>query len=208
MANKRKVGNPLALAVLSYLTMKPMHPYELSRTLRDNGDARSIKFNHGSLYMVVQQLARAGFVAEVETSREGQRPERTVYAITDDGRREAREWLSELIAQPEHEYPHFVTALSLIAALPPDQVVPLLRTRLEALAGQRAEIQGMIDSSLGQGVPRLFLVEEEYRLALLDTESAFVERFIAEIGDPEAGWGPQWAGFHGEPVPAAEHGRA
>ena len=193
MANKRKVGNPLALAVLSYLTMKPMHPYELSRTLRDNGDARSIKFNHGSLYMVVQQLAKAGFIAEVETSREGQRPERTVYAITDDGRREAREWLSELIAQPEHEYPHFVTALSLVAALPPDQVVPLLRARLEALAGQRAEIQGMIDSSLGQGVPRLFLVEEEYRAALLDSESAFVERFIAEIGDPEAGWGPALA---------------
>jgi DNA-binding PadR family transcriptional regulator len=190
MANKRKVGNPLALAVLSYLTMKPMHPYELSRTLRDNGDARSIKFNHGSLYMVVQQLAKAGFIAEMETSREGQRPERTVYAITDDGRREAREWLSELIAQPEHEYPHFVAALSLIAALPPDQVVPLLRARLEAVAGQRAEIQGMIDSSLGQGVPRLFLVEEEYRLALLDAESAFVERFITEIGDPEAGWGP------------------
>jgi DNA-binding PadR family transcriptional regulator len=193
MANKRKVGNPLALAVLSYLTMKPMHPYELSRTLRDNGDARSIKFNHGSLYMVVQQLARAGFIAEVETSREGQRPERTIYAITDDGRREAREWLSELIAQPEHEYPHFVTALSLVAALPPDQVVPLLRTRLEALAGQRGEIQGMIDGSLRQGVPRLFLVEEEYRLALLDAESAFVERFIAEIGDPEAGWGPALA---------------
>ena len=193
MANKRKVGNPLALAVLSYLTMKPMHPYELSRTLRDNGDARSIKFNHGSLYMVVQQLDKAGFVAEVETSREGQRPERTVYAITDAGRREAREWLSELIGQPEHEYPHFVTALSLIAALPPAEVVPLLRTRLEALAGQRAEIQGMIDSSLAQGVPRLFLVEEEYRRALIDAESAFVERFIAEIGDPEAGWGPALA---------------
>ena len=193
MANKRKVGNPLALAVLSYLTMKPMHPYELSRTLRDNGDARSIMFIHGALYVVVQQLAKAGCIAEVETSREGQRPERTVYAITDDGRREAREWLSELIAQPEHEYPHFVAALSLIAALPPDQVVPLLRARLEALAGQRAEIQGMIDSSLGQGVPRLFLVEEEYRAALLDAESAFVERFIAEIGDPEAGWGPALA---------------
>jgi len=190
MANKRKVGNPLALAVLSYLTMRPMHPYELSRTLRDNGDARSIKFNHGSLYMVVQQLAKAGFIAEVETSREGQRPERTVYAITDAGRREARDWLSELIGQPEHEYPHFVTALSLVAALPPGEVVPLLRARLEALAGQRAEIQGMIDSSLSQGVPRLFLVEEEYRLALLDAESAFVERLIAEIGDPEAGWGP------------------
>ena len=74
MANKRKVGNLLALAVLSYLTQGPMHPYELGRTLRDHGDERSIKFNHGSLYIVVQQLERAGFVAEQETSREGRRP--------------------------------------------------------------------------------------------------------------------------------------
>ena len=192
MANKRKVGNPLALAVLSYLTMKPMHPYELSRTLRDNGDARSIKFNHGSLYMVVQQLAKAGFIAEQETSREGQRPERTIYAITDAGRREVHDWLSELIGQPEHEYPHFVAALSLVAALPRCEVVPLLRARLGALAGQRAEIQGMIDSSLSQGVPELFLVEEEYRLALLDAESAFVDQLIIKITDPETGWGPWW----------------
>ena len=193
MANKRKVSNLLALAVLSYLTVKPMHPYELSRTLRDNGDARSIKFNHGSLYMVVQQLAKAGFIAEQETSREGQRPERTVYAITDAGRREVRDWLSELIGQPDHEYPHFVAALSLVAALPPSEVVPLLQHRLEALAGPRAEIQAMIDDSLDQGVPELFLVEEEYRLALLDAESSFVTKFIGQITDPETGWGPAWA---------------
>ena len=123
MAKKRKVGNLLALAVLSYLTQRPMHPYELSRTLRDNGDARSIKFNHGSLYMVVQQLAKAGFITEQETSREGQRPERTVYALTDAGRQELHDWLRELVEEPQHEYPHFVAALSLIAALPPGEVL-------------------------------------------------------------------------------------
>lgn len=96
MAGKRKVSNLLALAVLSYLMQRPMHPYELGRTLRDNGDARSIKFNHGSLYMVVQQLTKAGFIAEQETSREGQRPERTVYALTDAGRDELRDWVALL----------------------------------------------------------------------------------------------------------------
>ena len=100
MAKRRKVGNLLALAVLSYLTQAPMHPYELGRTLRENGDARSIKFNLGSLYMVVQQLEKAGFVAAQETSREGQRPERTVYALTDAGRDEMRDWLRELVEEP------------------------------------------------------------------------------------------------------------
>ena len=198
MAKKRKVGNVLALAVLSYLTQKPMHPYELSRTLRDNGDARSIKFNHGSLYMVVQQLAKAGFIAEQETNRDGQRPERTVYALTDAGSAELRDWLRELVAEPEHEYPHFVAALSLIAALPPGEVAPLLRQRLIALGEQRDHITGLIDKSLADGVPELFLVEERYRLALLTAEADFVQRFTDDITNPDNPWARQWAEFHEE----------
>jgi DNA-binding PadR family transcriptional regulator len=198
MAKQRKVGNLLALAVLSYLTQAPMHPYELSRTLRDNDDVRSIKFNHGSLYMVVGQLARAGFIAEQETSREGQRPERTVYALTDAGRRELRDWMRELVEVPQHEYPHFVAALSLIAALPPGEVTELLGGRLRRLAEQRTEIRGLIDTALARGLHPLFLVEEDYRLALLDAESSFVERFIEQITHPQTGWGPLWAQFHGE----------
>ena len=200
MATKRKVGNLLALAVLAYLSQRPMHPYELSRTLRENGDARSIKFNHGSLYMVVQPLARAGFVTEVETSREGQRPERTVYGLTEAGRREQRDWLRELIGEPQHEYPRFVTALSLIAALPPSEVISLLRRRLDLLAAQQKEIRALIDGSLRQGVPELFLVEEEYRLALLAAEVSFAEQLIRRISAPD-GWGAPWARFHGESPP-------
>jgi DNA-binding PadR family transcriptional regulator len=202
MATKRKVSNLLALAVLSYLTQRPMHPYELSRTLRDNGDARSIKFTHGSLYMVVQQLAKAGFVTELETSREGQRPERTVYGLTEAGRQEQRDWLRDLIGQPQHEYPQFVAALSLIAALPPGEVLSLLRHRLERLSVQQEEIRALIDGTLGQGVPELFVVEEQYRLALLDAETSFVADLIGRITAPD-GWGPGWAGFYGESPPAA-----
>jgi len=201
MAQKRKVGNLLALAVLSYLSQQPMHPYELSRTLREHGDDRSIKFNHGSLYMVVQQLAKAGFISEVETSRDGQRPERTVYALTEAGRAEFRDWLRDLVAEPAHEYPQFVAALSLVAALPPGEVLDLLRQRLDRLAASRAEIRGLIDASLGRGVPELFLVEEQCRLALLDAETSFIEEFITKIGDPQTGWAPMWAQFHGQPAP-------
>ena len=198
MAKKRRVGNLLALAVLSYLSRAPMHPYELGRTLRENGDARSVKFNHGSLYMVVRQLAEAGFIAQRETTREGQRPERTVYALTDAGRDELQDWLRDLVQDPEHEYPQFVAALSLIAALPPTVVVELLGRRLARLAEQRAEIRELIDRTVAGGVHPLFLVEEEYRLALLEAECSFVESFVARITDTTAGWGRQWAEFHGE----------
>jgi DNA-binding PadR family transcriptional regulator len=196
MGSKRQVSNPLGLAVLSYLVQRPMHPYELSRTLREHGDARSIRYNHGSLYTVVGQLARAGFITAQETTRQGLRPERTVYALTDAGRRELHDWLHELIATPEHEYPQFVAALSLISALPPDEVVTLLGDRLRGIDAQRVQARGLIDGTLADGVHPLFLVEEEYRLAQFDAEYAFIERLIARITDPDGGWGKPWAEFH------------
>ncbi len=203
MAGKRAVSNMLALAVLSYLSQQPMHPYELGRTLREHGDERSIKFNHGSLYMVVGQLAKAGFITEQETGRQGQRPERTVYALTDAGRAELRDWLRELVEQPQYEYPSFVSALSLITALPPSQVLDLLRKRLTHLAQQEAEIREQVDTHLANGVPELFLIEEEYRLALLQTDSAFTAEFIGKITDPVIGWTGPWAEFHGENAPTS-----
>ncbi len=196
-AKRRRVGNLLALAVLSYLSQRPMHPYELGRVLREHGDERSIKFNHGSLYMVFRQLEKAGFVAAQGTTRAGQRPERTVYAITDSGRQEMRDWLRQLIEEPRHEYPHFVAALSLIAALPPDEVVGLLSERALRLAAERDQTRTLIADALAAGVHPLFLVEEDYRLALLDAEAAFVESFIERITHPQTGWAPQWSEFHG-----------
>jgi len=196
MADKRKVANLLGLAVLSYLSQHPMHPYALARALREHGDDRSIKFSHGSLYMVVGQLERAGFVAQQETGRAGQRPEHTVYALTDAGRAELRDWLRSLVAEPQHEYPAFVSALSLITALPPAEAVELLRRRRGLIAADRARVEALIGDSLARQVPGLFLIEEEYRLDQLDTESAFVDRLIARITNPEPGWIGGWAEYH------------
>jgi DNA-binding PadR family transcriptional regulator len=197
----RRVRNLLALAVLSYLSRQPMHPYELGRTLRQNADERSIKFNHGSLYMVVGQLEKAGFVAAQESGREGRRPERTVYAITDAGRTELHDWLREIVEVPQHEYPGFVAALSLIAALGPDEAVSLLRRRLERLADLRTEIRDLIDRTLAEGTHPLFLVEEEYRIALLDADAAFVRDLIERITDPADGWAPLWEEFLAKETP-------
>jgi DNA-binding PadR family transcriptional regulator len=196
MASKRKVGNLLALAVLSYLRRQPMHPYELGRHLRENGDARSIKLTHGSLYAVVRQLTSAGFITEKETSREGQRPERTVYALTGAGAAELDSWLRELVEEPQHEYPAFGAALSLIGALPPDEAVALLRARSEHLVKVQDETRQLIEDSLARDVPGLFLLEEEYRLTQLGAESTFVDQLIHRITDPTTDWVRLWTDFH------------
>src|SRR4051812_6156942 len=112
MTTRRRVSNPLALAVLSCLTERPMHPYEISTTLRERGKETSIKLNYGSLYSVVESLQKHHLIEAQETARAGRRPERTVYAITETGIAEFEDWLAELLSTPVKDYTSLEAGLS------------------------------------------------------------------------------------------------
>src|ERR1700761_7176541 len=135
-------SNPLALAVLVSLYEKPMHPYEVAQTLRQRAKQESVRLNYGSLYAVVESLEKKGFIKATGTVREGKRPERTVYEITDDGAREMDDWLTELIGTPAKEYPAFMAGLSFLAALNPDDAIAALRRRAEALSFKLSGMRG------------------------------------------------------------------
>ncbi|MFJ4370247.1 helix-turn-helix transcriptional regulator [Streptomyces chartreusis] len=192
---RRKLGNPLALAVLTTLWQKPMHPYEIAQTLRQQGKDASTKINYGSLYTVVQNLEKHGFVEVTEVQKQGNRPERTVYGLTEAGREEMTEWLSDLMAVPAKEYPIFETALSLMGALPPDEVVRLLEERVKALEVQAASGRGALEK-LCETLPRLFLVETEYQLHMVEAQTEWVRGFLEEIRKGTLPGVEPWRRYH------------
>ncbi len=171
---RRRVSNPLALAVLSCLHERPMHPYEISTTLRSRGKEQSIRLNYGSLYSVVESLQRHGLVVPVETTREGRRPERTVYEITDAGVHELEDWLSELLSTPVRDYASLEAGLSLMPGLPPDHVATLLRMRIGQLRIELRTLDAALEESREMGLPELFVVETHYRRRMLAAELEFV----------------------------------
>lgn len=166
--------NPLALAVLSCLIERPMHPYEISTTLRSRGKELSIKVNYGSLYAVVESLHKRGLIAPLGTSRAGRRPERTVYEVTDAGRIEHDDWLAQLLSTPVREFTSLEAGLSLMPGLPPLEVARLLSERADRLRAELRSLDAMITVTGDSGVPELFLVESHYRRALLTAELDFV----------------------------------
>ncbi len=82
-----------------------MHPYEVAQTLRARAKQESVRLNYGSLYAVVESLEKKGFIKATGTVREGKRPQRTVYEITDEGSLEMTDWLTELVGTPEQGVP-------------------------------------------------------------------------------------------------------
>jgi len=192
---KRKISNLLALSLLTLLTERPMYPYEMAATLRHRGKDQSIKINWGSLYTVVQNLEKHGFIETVEVAREGRQPERTTYRITDAGRAELTDWLRELISEPAREYTKFEAALAECAVLSPRDLTDLLRQRLEALEVTTAEHQAGLEA-LAAGLPRLFLIESEYHLALRRAETEWVRGLLKEFTDGTFPGIGEWQRFH------------
>ncbi|MFC5801712.1 PadR family transcriptional regulator [Streptomyces formicae] len=195
MAKRRKVSNMLALPVLAFLVERPMHPYELVSLLKLRRKDRSIKINYSSLYTVVANLEKHGFIEALATHREGRRPERTVYRITESGREELRDWLRELISTPEKEHPKFEGALSLLVVLPPSEVIVLLRERLRVLESQAAAQSSELEREVRK-VPRLFQIESEYALAFTRLEREWTRSLLEEL---EAGTLPgmdPWRALH------------
>ncbi|OJX75434.1 MULTISPECIES: PadR family transcriptional regulator [unclassified Leifsonia] len=193
--SKRAIANPLALAVLACLWEKPMYPYEMTTTMRERGKEDSIRLNFGSLYAVIKSLVKHGFIEVAQTEREGNRPERVVYQITESGRREAIDWLGELIEIPAKEYPAIEAGLSLLPLLPPATAADLLASRLERLDDEIAERRAVAEAN-DTALPELFMIESRYRQAVLDAERAFVADLLARLRDGTLGGYEWWEQLH------------
>jgi DNA-binding PadR family transcriptional regulator len=197
MAKSSQSSNPLALAVLVLLFERPMHPYEIAATLRMRNKGGSIKLRYGSLYTVIDTLAQVGLIQAKETVREGKRPERTIYAITPSGVKRMREWMRELLGTPVKEYPQFEAALSLLPAVPPEEALALLEARVRRLGEMSEELRAAVELAV-KHVEALFLVENDYRLILIDAERQFIEGLIQRI-KTDTEYVRTWKAFHSDP---------
>jgi DNA-binding PadR family transcriptional regulator len=195
VAKRRKVGNLLGLSLLSLLAQRPMYPYEMAQTLRSRGKERNFTINWGSLYTVVANLSKYGFIEEAGTVRAGRQPERTTYQITEPGLAELKDWLAELLRLPEDESGGFVTALSEAAILPPDEVIGLLSARLATLDRANAAQQDHLRVWI-ERLPRIFLIESEYQLAMRVAQSRWLRELLTELAEGTISGMDAWRGIH------------
>lgn len=187
-AKPHRTLTPLALAVLRLLSQRRMHPYEMHQVVRDRGTDRFIKVSAGSLYHTVERLAAHGLIEQVQTGREGRRPERTVYAITEAGRDEFVTNLRDLVRVPAEEFPLFAAALEMLEALDPQTAKRMLEMRLVALESELAAYEQAIGTLTKQGLARASLIEAEFALHMCRAELSWVRQIVSDMADGELTW--------------------
>jgi DNA-binding PadR family transcriptional regulator len=179
---------PLGLMVLALLREGDMHPYEMIRLMRQRRDDRLVPITNGTLYHTVAALERAGLLDEVGVDREGNRPERTTYALTPNGHDAVGKWVRREL--PRIDRPaRFRIALAEAHNLDRSEVVDLLRIRQVALSADHdAHRTGRVDA-LERGVPEQFLIEVEREQSLLAAELRWIDGLIEKLERHAFGWG-------------------
>ncbi|MFG1948218.1 PadR family transcriptional regulator [Nonomuraea sp. NPDC048826] len=177
----------VGLTVLAMLSVRPSHPYELHRFIVDTHKDYVTGLPR-SLYHAVDRLTKEELIIPAETGREGRRPERTVYEITDEGRQELAVRLRRLLEQPESDRRTLVAAVSMIGALPPDAALKALRTRTAALQGSIGGIDAHLATLAENGLPAMLMLELECERALDVAELDWVRAVIGRIERGELDW--------------------
>ena len=182
----------LGLIVLWMLIDEPMHVYRMQKQLEAQGKDRVVNVrSRATLYQALERLVRDGLVEVAQTERVEGYPDRVVYAVTAAGRDAAREWLREMLRTTHNEYPDFLAAVSILFALHPDEARAELEARAEKLASELADTEATLKGAPAE-LPRLFLLEEECRKAVVGAELRWVRGVIADLREGRLTWSEQW----------------
>jgi DNA-binding PadR family transcriptional regulator len=181
----------LGLIVLSLLAEGPLHPYRMQRLIEQRGKDHVVNVQQrASLYQTIERLLRLGLIAVSETIRGDRHPDRIVYAITDQGRETAREWLRETLRGVGTEYPDFPAGVSVLTLLTPMEVRTELEARVRRLAGTLAGLDEQL--RVVGDLPRVFMLEEAYRRTMLAAELAWLRAVVQELATGQLTWDDQW----------------
>jgi DNA-binding PadR family transcriptional regulator len=181
----------LGLVVLWHLVEEPMHVYRMQKLIEGQGKHRVVNVRSpASLYQTIKRLEDHGMVEVREKVRDGSQPDRTVYEITDRGRQTAREWLQEMLLETGGEYPDFIAAVSMVFVLAPAEVLDLLDRRAARLEADLALAEQELAAY--PELPRLFLLDEEYRSVALRAELDWVRNLSDDIRAGRVTWDEDW----------------
>ena len=144
-----------AVVLLSLLAEQPRHGYDLDRTIEQRGYRQWTSLAFSSVYYLLKRLSERGLLEPDE----GSQGRRTVFRVTEAGRRELRQAAGERVLAPAPPSAGVLPALNAYSRLDDPALAALLAQRAEALLGRLDELRALRAQ-----------VDEEHALAIFDYE--------------------------------------
>lgn len=143
------------IVLLSLLAEQPRHGYDLDRVIEQRGYRQWTSLAFSSVYYLLKRLSERGLLEPDE----GSQGRRTVFRVTEAGRRELRQAAGERVLAPAPPSAGVLPALNAYSRLDDPALAALLARRAEALLGRLDELRALHAQ-----------VDEEHALAIFDYE--------------------------------------
>jgi DNA-binding PadR family transcriptional regulator len=179
---------PLGVMVLALLRERDMHPYEMIRLMRQRHHDRLVHITNGTFYHTVARLERHGLLAEVGVDRDGNRPERTTYTMTDAGQEAVAEWVRAELPRTDRPA-EFRVALAESHNIDRKEVIDLLTIRRAALAGEHRLFAEGVRSARARLVPEQYLIQTGRQAAMLAADLEWLDGFLRALEERRYPWG-------------------
>lgn len=187
----------MKLMVLGLLMEQDRHPYEMRQVIQNRNWDHAFKLRDGSLYYAVDQLRESGLIETVEVVPvPGEnRPDKTIYRITEAGRERFMELFYAQLEQPAHPQHPMMMAMpflrhgsqALIAEIAERQL-EACRARIEKLERTIRERGEKMPSSTRRMLAGMVLYAKAEEEWLLDTVAEAKSGRYAEYRDEEGQW--------------------
>ncbi|MDQ6657585.1 MAG: PadR family transcriptional regulator [Actinomycetota bacterium] len=180
--------NALGMVALGLLTEGPRHPYEMYQVLVRRREDVIVKLSPGSLYHAIAKLAESGLVRATGTERDGNRPERTTYEVTRDGRQVLESIVVNHLAHPVNEFPIFPVAVAQAQRLPKADVLQHFKYRLSVLERELSVMKAGYQELIDGGKARHVILDLDYLIVMRASEIAWLTTTLTALESGELEW--------------------
>ena len=164
----------MRLMILGLLMERDSHPYEIRQTIKMRNWNESFKLRDGSLYYAVDQLRADGLIeaAEVVAVPGDNRPDKTIYRISDKGKAAFLDLIYAQFSQISYPQHPLFLALPFVRHSDPEKVEDLIREQLAACEARIARMKAVL----------------ELKESILPNGSAMMIRGFIQFGETEQLW--------------------
>ena len=133
------------LMLLGALIEKPMNAYEMKKNMESRNIKAWVKISSPSIYKNLVALNRKGYLDD-EIVKEGEMPEKTIYAINEKGRNYFLNIMDKYSEKPEKIYIDFVAFVANLRNVEPKMGLEMIQNLRNNLSKEREYIQYNIEA--------------------------------------------------------------
>jgi DNA-binding PadR family transcriptional regulator len=181
----------MKLAILGLLMEGDSHTYEILQKMKERAMHNFIKIQDGSLYYAMDQLNKAGYVEAIEVINDSNRPDRTVYSISEAGKLKFQELLFMQMELPDLFFPPLSIALVFAMHADEDKMAAILQKKIEQCEKSIKKFKEIYEEHISE-VPRVVLHMMYGSYEHMETELKWLKRLhqdaaahrLKDVGTP------------------------